>query len=78
MVDLGEILKNKKFSEPPELMAIKKYVHDNFQADVSLAIRDDRIVITAGSGALANTLRLHSQQIIETCQVTRKLVFKIG
>jgi hypothetical protein len=78
MGDIADILKDRDFSEPAELMAIKKYIHEKFQADVSLALRDDAIIITASNGSLANTLRLHSQQIIKNCQVTKKLVFRIG
>jgi len=41
-------------------------------------VRDKDIVVTARSAALVNTLRLRSPEIKRRCQLTKRLVFRIG
>jgi hypothetical protein len=78
MGDLADILNKKNFAEPPEIMAIKKYVSDHFQAEVSIVVQPTAIVIKTTSSALANTLRLNTQQLIDSCNITKQLIFRIG
>lgn len=78
MDSLNSILSHKDFDEPPEIQAIKKYVQDEFKTDVSVMVRERDIVIGVSSAALANTLRLRSQDIKRRCQLDKKLTFRIG
>lgn len=78
MDSLHSILSNKNFDEPPEMAAIKKYVHDEFHITVSVLIREKDIVVTVPNAALATTLRLRGPEIKRRCQLTKRLTFRIG
>lgn len=78
MDSLNSILLGKDFDEPPEALAIKKYVRQTFGKDVSVMIREKDIVVIVKSAALANTLRLNSAEIKRRCQLTKRLSFRIG
>jgi hypothetical protein len=78
MDSLFKILSNKDFDEPPEISSIKKYVLEEFHTDVGVQVREQNIVISVPSAALANTLRLRSPEIKRRCQLDKKLIFRIG
>jgi len=78
MDSLFKILSQKDFEEPPEILAIKKYVRDNFQTDVSVMVRERDIVVGVPNAALANTLRLRGPEIKRRCQLDKRLTFRIG
>ncbi len=78
MDSLHSILGNKDFDEPPEITSIKRYVQDEFQATVSVMVRERDIVIGVPNAALANTLRLRSPEIKRRCQIDKRLTFRIG
>ena len=78
MDDISEILKGKNLAEPPEVAAIKKYVLDKYDETVKTTVHNDSISLTVPSSSLANSLRLDSQTIIKECNLTKKLIFKIG
>ncbi len=78
MDSIHSILSSKDFDEPPEMSSIKKYVQDEFQAAVSVLVREKDIVIGVPSAALANTLRLRSPEIQRRCQTDKQLTFRIG
>ena len=78
MDSLFNLLGNKNFDEPPESASLKKFVQDEYQTKVEVLVRDKDIVVTARSAALVNTLRLRSPEIKRRCQLTKRLVFRIG
>lgn len=78
MDSLAKLLGRKDFDEPAEVQAIKKYVHDEFKAEVSVMVRERDIVVGVSSAALANTLRLRSPEIKRRCQLDKRLTFRIG
>jgi len=63
MDSLSSIMSHKNFDEPPEVASIKKYVQETFKVSVSVMVRDKDIVIMVPSAALANSLRLKSQDM---------------
>ncbi|MEO7364118.1 MAG: hypothetical protein ABIV43_01270 [Candidatus Saccharimonadales bacterium] len=78
MDSLFNLLGNKNFDEPPESASVKKFVDDEYHAVVSVQVRDKDIVVTSASAALVSTLRLRSPEIKRRCQLTKRLVFRIG
>ena len=78
MSDLADILGQKRFSEQPEIAAIKSYVQEHFQSSVTISMQPDKIIITASSAALINTLRLHQAELTLACSVTKAIMFRIG
>ena len=78
MGNIGDILRSRPYVEPPEIAAIKAYVFDHFHVEVSVQVRPDVIVIKAPGASLASTLRLNSRELIESCHLDKRLVFRIA
>lgn len=79
MESVGDLLgRYKPQDQPPEILAVKQYIADQFSASSSIAIQGENLIITVSSAALANTLRLRTQAIQALCHTTRRLVFRIG
>jgi hypothetical protein len=78
MDSLNDILSRKDFDEPPESMAIKKYVREQFDETVAVTVREREIIIAAPSASLANTLRMRVLALRRLVGNKRRLVFRIG
>lgn len=78
MDSLFNLLSNKNFDEPPESASLKKFVADEYKTAVTVLVREKDIVVSAPSAALVSTLRLRSPEIKRRCQLTKRLVFRIG
>ncbi|MBC7582046.1 hypothetical protein H7097_04245 [Aeromicrobium sp.] len=74
---LADLLANRDFEEPAEMLAIKKFVHDAYQSEVEVQIRDSEIIVTTPSAALANTLRLKLPQLRKAAETEKKIVLRI-
>lgn len=75
---LSNILSNKNFDEPPEIVAIKKFVHDKYQEDVEVIVRERDIVIAGRSASLVNALRLNMRPLQAAARTKKRLIFRIG
>ena len=78
MDSLFSILSDRNFDEPPEILAIKKYIQDEFQSEATVISRDKDVIVTVSGAALAGTLRMRSPEIKRRCQIDKRLVFRIG
>ncbi|MGH7142099.1 MAG: hypothetical protein ACREF5_01325 [Candidatus Saccharimonadales bacterium] len=74
---LFDILSQKDFTEPPETMAIKRYIQDHFKVAVEAVIHNSDIIISAPSAALANTLRYHSRELKFAAKTDKRIVLRI-
>jgi hypothetical protein len=74
---LFDILKDKNFDEPPESVAIKKYVYDNFKEQVAVTVRERDIIVECVGAALAGTLRLHQIQMKKAAATSKRLILRI-
>lgn len=75
---LSDLLANRFDEQPPELVAIKTYVKEHFDQTVALAIRDQQIIITTQSSALAGALRPHLYKIKMKSGTDKQLVIRVG
>jgi len=78
MDSLQDILARYGKPEQPEFIALKRYVDEHFHSPISVALSGDAIVITVASASLANTLRLNTTTIQTECNITKRLLFRIG
>jgi len=78
MEDLKGLLGRYSPKEPGEILGIKQYIHDTFDAPSSVGIQGEAIVITVASAALANTLRFHTAQLQAAGNTAKRIVFRIG
>ena len=75
---LSDILADRFDEEPVEIKAIKSYVHDNFGQSVAIAVRDNQLIITTKSAALAGALRPHLYKLQKLCSNNKRLLIRIG
>ena len=73
---LFDILSQKDFSEPPETVAIKQYVHGHYQVSVEATVRGSDIIVTTPSAALTSTLRFQIRQIKKAAKTNKRIVFR--
>lgn len=74
---LFNILAHKDYDQPPEIVAIKRYVSDHFQEAVEVVVREREIIVTTQSAALAGTLRMHIRALQKAAQTTLRIVLRI-
>lgn len=74
---LFDILARKDFSEPPELAAVRSYIHDHFQADAEVMAREFEIIVVVPSASLAGVLRFHVRKMQAAAQTKKRLVIRI-
>lgn len=75
---LADLLADRFDEEPDEIKLIKSYVQDNFDQAVAVAIRDQQLIITTRTAALAGALRPHLQTIKQFCGTNKHLILRIG
>ncbi len=78
MDSLNDILSRKDFDEPPESLAIKKYVREQFDEVVAVTVREREIIVATPNASLANTLRMRVVTLRRIVGDDRRLVFRIG
>ena len=78
MDSLNDILGHKDFDEPPEALAIKKYVREQFDEAVAVTVREREIIIAAPNAALASTLRMRVLTLQRLIGEKKRLIFRIG
>lgn len=78
MDSLNNILINRNFDEPPESVAIKRYISDNYRVDSVVMVRQNDIVITVPNASLASTLRLQAPEIKKACFTDKRLTIRIS
>lgn len=74
---LADVLANKNFDEPPEMLAIKKLVRELFDEDCEVLVRERDIVVSVRSSALANSLRLKTTELRAAAQTEKRISFRI-
>ena len=78
MEPVKDIMARYSLPQQPELAAVRRYVEEHYHTPIALGISGNAIVVTVPSAALANTLRLQSNQIRKVCNLEKRLVFRIG
>lgn len=78
MDSISKVLLGKDFDEPTEISSIKRYVQDEFKTSVQVQSRERDLIIIVPSAALASSLRLRLPELKRRCQLTKRLVIRIG
>jgi hypothetical protein len=78
MDSLQEIMGKKDFTPPDEVKAVADYVKRRYNSKSYVKLQRDTIVLSVPSSALAGTLQMERNRIIETCNITKKLAIRIG
>jgi hypothetical protein len=78
MESLQDILGSRNFSPPDELAAVKEYVARRYKSDCVVQLQRDSLILRVSSSALASTIRLEQQGLIEACALKHRLVIRYG
>lgn len=79
MDSLFDILKRKDFDLPAEIIAVKKYVREEFNSEVEVILKGDKeMVIASRNASLVGSLRLHGPRIKKAADTERRLIFRVG
>lgn len=78
MDSLQDLLGQYSPKEPAEVMAVKRYIADEFGVESSVGLHGDMLVITVASAPLANALRLRLTAIQKAMGSNKKVRFRIG
>lgn len=78
-MDIKDILKGRDLpQEPPESLALKKYVLDRYKITPQVIISPHYLTLVVPSAALAGTLRLELPTMLSECRITQKLLIRIS
>lgn len=79
MESLGDLLAKRQLpQEPEEIRLIKAFIADTFDEAASVAIKDDSLIVTVASAALAGTLRMRLRQLQKIAQTQKRIVLRIS
>ncbi|MEM6997579.1 MAG: hypothetical protein AAF413_01575 [Patescibacteria group bacterium] len=78
MDSIKDLLKNKDFDVPSELESLKKYVLENYGYEPYVRVTDHSLSVHMHTAADAGVLRMNYGQVMQRCQLTRKLYIKIS
>lgn len=78
MDSLQDLLGKYSPKEPDEVLAIKRYILEQFEYPAKVGIHGEALVITVTSASLANTLRLRLPALRAAAHTSRRLIFRIG
>jgi hypothetical protein len=78
MDSLQDILGQKNFSPPDEIAVIKDYIKRRYDSPSRVKIEKSAIIVSVPSSALAATIYLERQTLIEHCNLKQRLVVRSG
>jgi hypothetical protein len=78
MDSLKDLLGQYRPREPDELLALKRYILDEFGSESKIGLHGDALVITVSSASLANVLRLRLLTLQKVANTKRKIMFRIS
>lgn len=78
MDSLQDILGKKDFTPPDEVAAVKEFIKRRYNSPSWVRVERDVLIVRVPSSALAATLQLEQRTIIDTCNITRRLIIRTG
>jgi ribulose 1,5-bisphosphate synthetase/thiazole synthase len=78
MDSLQEILGKRDFTPPDEMAAVKEYITRRYKSTSTVRVERDVLIVRVPSSALAATLQLEQNRMIEVCRITRRLIIRYG
>ncbi len=78
MDSLQEILGKRDFTPPDEVAAVKEFISRRYKSNSYVRVERDVLIVRVRSSALAATLHLEQNRMIEACRITRRLIIRTG
>lgn len=74
---LGNLLQQKSFDIPPEVLVIKTFIYENYKSDCTITIQPRLIVISVKGASLAGSIRTRLHELQLLCQTDKRLSLRI-
>jgi hypothetical protein len=78
MDSLQDILGKKDFTPPDEIASVKEYIKRRYKSPSTVRVERDVLIVRVPSSALAATLHLEQNRMIEACHINRRLIIRAG
>ncbi len=78
MDSLKDLLGKYNPAQPDEIVAVKKFITEEFGAPSSVGLQGESLVVTVGSASLANALRMRLPALQKAANTTKRFIFRIG
>lgn len=79
MDSLQDILGKKNFTPPNEITAIRVYIERRYKSNSYVKLQRDSVIISVKDSALAATIHLERQSLMDACGITTKrLIIRTG
>lgn len=79
MDSLQDILGQKRFQKPDEMNSIRDYIKRRWQADATVKVQHQTVILTVPSSALAASIQMEKHQLIKACDLgDKKLIIRTG
>ena len=75
---LQDILGSRDFTPPNEMQAVKDYIFRRYKAKCYIRIEREIMTLSVASSALAGTLQMEKNRLIETCNIRHRLIIRTG
>jgi hypothetical protein len=66
------------FKPPDEFKAVREYILRRYKSNSYVKIQRDALIVTVKGSALAATIQMERQRLIDECHLTKKLVIRAG
>jgi len=76
MESLQDILGKKQFAAPDEMAVVKDYILRRYNKPCSIRLERGTMILTVRGSALAATIQLERNKLIETCGLKQKLIIR--
>ena len=74
---LGDLLNNSRFSEPPEINKIKKFVQEHIDQTPKVRMTGQNFIVYIEGASAANALRFQIFRLQRSFGNTHKIIIKI-
>lgn len=78
MDSIKDLLYQKNLDEPSEVASLRNYCLETFNFTPLISVKKDVLLLAVPNGILATELRMRVPEITRRCQLTRKLIIRIG
>lgn len=75
---LQDILGKKNFRPPDEIAVIQDYIKRRYNSPSKVKLEKTAVIVSVPSSALAATIYLERQTLIEHCNIKQRLVVRTG
>jgi hypothetical protein len=78
MDSLQDILGKKDFTPPDEIASVKEFIMRRYKSPSRVRVERNVLIVRVSSSGLAATLQLEQRILIDACNLTKRLIIRVG